>query len=180
MFATMEARPEPGESVVPRGELRERLREEIGRLERALESGMPVEREPGGRGRVLPVGPAEIRRELRFLRQVAEALGEGEGEPDPVWYDRAGLGSVLFVQDTRSGYERVYRLVGEPLHPLDAGQVALRSAAGRSFRGRRRGEAVWVDGPHRRRHLRIVTLRTLPRRLGLEPSLPDAAGRARP
>lgn len=178
MFATMEARPEPGESVVPLVELTERLHEEIGRLERALESGVPVEAEPGDRGRVLPVGPVEIHRELRFLRQVASALEEAE--PGRVWYDRAGLGSVLFVQDTQSAHERVYRLMAGPLHPLDASQVALDSPMGEAFRGRRRGSAVWVDGPLRRRHLRIVTLKTLPRRLGMEPSLPAVAGRARP
>jgi hypothetical protein len=175
MYATMKARPEPEDSVVPPMDLRERLHEEIGRLERALEAGAPVEAGAAGWGRVLPVGPIEIRRELRFLRQVASALEDAD--PGRVWFDRAGLGSVLFVQDTQSGYERVYRLVAEPLHPLDASQVALESPIGQAFRGRRRGSVVWVDGAHRRRHLRIATLKALPRRLGMEPSLhPSASG----
>lgn len=177
MFATMEARSEPGESVVPPMELWNRLHDEIGRLERALESGTPLEAEPERRGRVIPVGPAEIRRELRFLRQVASTLEETE--PGRVWYDRAGLGSVLFVQDTQSGYERVYRLMAGPLHPLDASQVALDSKVGSTLRGRRQGSAVWIDGPHRRQHVRILTLTTLPRRLGMEPALPVVPGETR-
>lgn len=173
MFAALEACPQSGDSVVPPQELRERLNGEIRRLETALESGTPLEEEPLIRGRVLPVGPVEIHRELRFLRQVAIAL-EAE-EPGPVWYDRAGLGSVLLVQDMQSGYERVYRLMAGPLYPLDASQVALDSSIGEAFRGERRGNAVCTDGPYRRRHLRIVTLKTLPQRLGMvEPSLPTS------
>lgn len=163
--------------MVSTAELRERVHEEIGRLERALETGAPVESDPAHCGRVLPVGPVEIRWELRFLRQVAGALQDAD--PGRVWYDRAGLGSTLFVQDTQSGYERVYRLMAEPLHPLDAGQIALEFPIGRALRGKRRGDAVWVDGPYRRRHLRILTLRTLPRRLGMEPSRPALGSGAR-
>lgn len=177
MFATMELRPDSWEDAISPDDLRSRLREEIARLGRALDAGEPVEAEPGAPGRerrVVPVGPLEIRRELRFLRQLARALDEGE--PGQIWYDRAGLGSVLFVRDGVSGRERFYKLVAGPLHALDASQVSLDSALGRALRGRRRGHEVWVDGPVRRRRLRILTLKTLPRRLGMEPTIPTVQG----
>lgn len=182
MLAVMEARPEPeARSTVSRDELRWRLRHEISRLGRALESGTPVEAAAGrtpGDLRVIPVGAEEIRREMEFLEQVERALDDGEA--GPVWRDRAGLGSVLFVREARSGRERFLKLMAGPLHPLDAGQVSLDSSVGRAFRGKRRGHEVWIDVPGGRERVRILTLRTLPQRLGLDPHLPATPPTAAP
>jgi hypothetical protein len=74
MHATMEAQRELRDSVVLPMVLKERLHEEIERLERALDTGAPVEAGFAGWGRVVPVGAMEIRRELRFLRQLTSSL----------------------------------------------------------------------------------------------------------
>src|SRR5690606_24109650 len=137
-------RPESWEDAVSPDDLSIRLRDEIARLRRALETREPVEADPtlpARVGRILPVGPLEIRRELRFLGQLSRALEQEEA--GPVWYDRAGRGSVLFVRDGLSGHERFYKLVGGAPHALDASQIPLDSPLGRALRGKRRGYEVW-------------------------------------
>ena len=132
--------------------LSNRLAGEIERLERARRQGS---------ARLLP---QEIRRELRFLRQLADGLASTH--PGTVWYDRAGYGSLLLARD-EAGRERFHKLVSRRLDPLDAAQVPLGSALGRALFGRRAGDVVEVRDATGARRLRIVTLKTLPRRLGM-------------
>ena len=139
-------------AIAPLDALSERVTREIERLERGLQRGSAT------------LLPQEIRRELRFLRQLAGGLASTH--PGTVWYDRAGYGSLLLSRD-EAGRERFHKLVSRRLDPLDAAQVALGSAFGRALFGRRAGDVVEVRNAAGPRRLRIVTLKTLPRRLGM-------------
>lgn len=174
---TVQTRPQPrGEQAIAPEALRERLHAAIARLETALETGAPVEPGPlraANDRRTRPVGPREIARELRFLRQLRASLDHDD--PGPVPVDRAGLGSTLLVRDVRSGRESFCRLMLAPLHALDASQVTLDSPVGRALLGARARDDVWVDGPGERRCIRVVTLYTLPERLGIGAAEPAGA-----
>jgi transcription elongation factor GreA len=78
-----------------------------------------------------------------------------------------GYGAVVFVRDQDSGEERFYTLVAGDPTDLDASQVSLASTPGQALLGRRPGDEVEVETPYREVRLRVVTVPTLPRRLGL-------------
>ena len=147
----------PRADVVPLDELADRIEREIDRLER-----LRHRQDAAGS----PLLPQEIRRELRFLRQLSAGLACGS--PGTVWHDRAGFGSVLLARD-RGGRDRFYKLVTQRLDPLDASQLSLSSELGRALVGRRPGEAVEGSGRDGAGRLRILTLRTLPERLRIPP-----------
>lgn len=131
-------------------DLSDRLAREIEQLERVRRQGSPS------------LQPQEVERELRFLRQLAAGLACSH--PGTVWFDRAGFGSVLLSRD-EAGRGRFHKLVSHRLDPLDAAQVPLGSDLGRALFGRRPRDVVAVRDAAGTRSLRIVTLKTLPRRL---------------
>lgn len=159
--------PRPRNGAIDPRLLGSRLRAEVERLETELlgwaSTTAPA---PGsrltGRGSAGP-RPHELLRELRFLRQLCQAMNAAP--PDGIRYDRAGFGSLVLARDVVSGRDRFYKLVSGPLDPLDAAQVALESPLGRALAGRRPHDEVHVDGRRHGARLRVVTLKTLPQRL---------------
>lgn len=106
-----------------------------------------------------------IRRRLRLVAQLIAELPLAV--PESLAPDRAGFGTAVYVKDLDSGRERGHRLVcGEP-DALDASQVSLASPLGRALASSRPGDVVTHNSPGGTRRLRILTLTTLPRALGM-------------
>lgn len=176
-FATVGQALAPREGAV--AELEVRLREERERLTRELRPlSLP------GSGRRGTIGYHEmdrlrgVHRRLRLVDQLIAELPRA----DPRWLGagRAGFGSVVFTRETGTRRERAYRLVcGEP-DRLDASQLSLASPLGRALVHSRAGDEIVVDEPPALRHLRVVSVTTLPQALGMagpagQPTLPAPA-----
>ena len=142
--------------TVSLADLAERLDREIHHLERLPARG-------AGGGAPAPLLPQEIRRELRFLRQLA--AGMACADPGPVWLDRAGFGSVLLVRDLHRGRDHFRKLVTHRVDPLDLAQRSLSTETGRALSGRRPGDEVEMADGGRTARWRVLTLTTLPARL---------------
>lgn len=149
---------------VPLIDVSDRLEREIDHLER-LRSRTENSSTPVSGTRAVQLLPHEIRRELLFLRQLSAGLACGN--PGPIWHDRVGYGTVLLARDMNTGTERFYKIVMHRLNPLDLAQVSLSSDVGRALHGSRRQDELEVVDRYGRTRLRLLTLKTLPQRLGM-------------
>ena len=71
------------------------------------------------------------------------------------------------MEDLQTGRRERHLLVTGEVLDLGENHVTLGSPLGQALLGRRAGERIAVDLPQGRRNLRIVSLVTLPRMLGL-------------
>jgi len=143
-------------------ELTVRIPGELGRPSSDMEYRTTVERQKS------------VQRRIRLLRQLIAGLPLVE--PDALQDDRAGYGSVVLLRNLDTGDEVEYTLMAGEHIDIDENQVSLASPVGYALVGRRAGEEAVVVAPQGRRRFRVVTVETLPQRLGLvEPPPPSAA-----
>lgn len=157
-------------------ELREKLGSELERLAREVSAAVPA----GADGDVgvrasRPAGEREREIQGRVRRLGQLVAGLAAVDPGTLWYDRAGFGSSVVLQDLDSRERVRYTLVTGEMIDLDEDQVTLSSPIGQAVLGREAGERVVVQTPQGRRRFRIVAVETLPRAAGV----PDAAPGAR-
>jgi len=153
-------------------ELRERLGSELERLAREVTLAVPADAAGGVEVRVGP--PAgererEIQGRVRRLGQLVAGLAGLD--PGTLWYDRAGFGSSVVLQDLDTRERVSYTLVTEEMIDLDEDQVTLASPVGQAVLGRRAGDRVVVATPQGKRRFRIAAVETLPQAAGV----PEAA-----
>ncbi|HET9986232.1 MAG TPA: GreA/GreB family elongation factor [Longimicrobiales bacterium] len=149
-------------------ELKRRVGEELERLSRVLMEEMDASlARAGGADADESASPErrELQERIRFLGQVTAGLVEAD--PAAITLDRAGFGSTVRVVDVDAGAELEYTLMAGELIDIEGGQVSLASPIGQALLGRRTGEIVEVELPHRRLRLRIRSVVTLPQLLGL-------------
>ena len=72
--------------------------------------------------------------------------------------DVVGFGSVVEVEDERSGRALSYTLVSSLEADAAAGKLSVDSPVAQALRGRRAGETVTVPAPRGERRLRIVSV----------------------
>lgn len=160
-------------------ELRERLGSELERLAQELTVAGPAGAAGDMEVRVRqPAGAREREIQMRVRRLGQFVAGLAGLDPSTLWYDRAGFGSSVVLQnlDTR---ERVsYTLVTGEMIDLDEDQVTLASPIGQAVLGRRAGDRVAVDTPHGTRRFRIVSVETLPQAAGVRDVPATAASTA--
>lgn len=131
-----------------------------------------------------PVGPAADDERVQFIQQRMRQLGQlvaGLARMDQamIWRDRAGFGSIVCVRDRATGAESTYTLMTGDLADLNSGHVSLTSPIGHALLGRRAGDAVSVTTLRGERWFDILSVVTLPRRLGMSDG-PDASHDASP
>lgn len=160
-------------------ELRARLGSELERLAQEVTDAVPA----GAAGNVEvrvspPVGERErgIQGRVRRLGQLVAGLAGLD--PGTLWYDRAGFGSSVVLQDLDTRERVSYTLVTGEMIDLDEDQVTLASPVGQAVLGRRPGDRVAVATPHGTRRFRIVAVETLPQAAGVR-DVPAAAAGAR-
>ncbi|HEX8275804.1 MAG TPA: GreA/GreB family elongation factor [Longimicrobiaceae bacterium] len=158
-------------------ELRERLGSELERLARELTVAVPA----GGAGDVEvrvspPAGEREREVRMRVRRLGQFVAGLAKLDPSTLWYDRAGFGSSVVLQNLDTRERVAYTLVTGEMIDLDEDQVTLASPIGQAVLGRRAGDRVAVDTPQGKRRFRIVSVETLPQVAGLGGAPATAAG----
>jgi len=80
-------------------------------------------------------------------------------DTDDISTDVVGVGSVVCVQDMKSGLELEYKIVGETeADPLE-GKISNESPVGAALMGQRRGEKVTMPVPDGLRTLQIMDIR---------------------
>jgi transcription elongation factor GreA len=160
-------------------ELREKLGSELERL--AQEVAVAVPGGAAGDVEVRASRPAgdrerEVQGRVRRLGQLVAGLAGLD--PGTLWYDRAGFGSSVVLQDMDTRERVAYTLVTGEMIDLDEDQVTLASPIGQAVLGRRAGDRVAVATPQGKRRFRIVAVETLPQAAGVR-DVPAAAAGAR-
>ena len=148
-------------------QVKERLGTELERVSRELASSMMTAPD-GSRQTEVVLSDAErkaLQIRIRRLGQLVAGLPSLADDSLPA--DRAGYGTEVEVEDLQSGRRERLLLVTGEVRDLGENHVRLGSPLGQALLGRRAGERITVDLPQGRRNLRIVSLVTLPRMLGL-------------
>lgn len=158
-------------------ELRERLGTELERL--AQELTVPVAAGSGGSMEVVvspPRGDREREIQMRVRRLGQFVAGLAKLDPSTVWYDRAGFGTSVVLQNLDTKERVSYTLVTGEMIDLDEDQVTLASPIGQALLGRKAGDRVVVETPHGKRRFRIVSMETLPQIAGVAETPAAPAG----
>lgn len=159
-------------------ELRERLGSELERLAQELSVTAPAG--PGAHVDAAvyrPQGEREREIQLRVRRLGQFIAGLAKLDPKTLWYDRAGFGSLVELQNLGTKERISYTLVTGEVIDLDEDQVSLASPIGQALLGRKAGDRVAVDTPQGMKRFRILSVRTLPQVVGVG-ELPTAAASA--
>ena len=82
-------------------------------------------------------------------------------DPSQIPTDRAGLGSVVVVEDERTKARETYHLVFGDAVEFDAGHVSMGSPIGRALVGKAVGDLVILKLPAMVRRMTIVELQTI-------------------
>ena len=82
-------------------------------------------------------------------------------DPSQIPTDRAGLGSVVVVEDERTKARETYHLVFGDAVEFDAGHVSMGSPIGRALAGKAIGETAVLKLPTTTRRLTVVELTTI-------------------
>ena len=111
-----------------------------------------------------------VQQRMRRLGQLVAGLaGVDHGS---IWSDRAGFGSIVRVRDCLTDEVDTYELMtGEFVDPAE-GHVSLSSPIGHALTGARVGDEVSVTTPVGERRFEVLSVLTLPARLGIR----DGAG----
>ena len=75
--------------------------------------------------------------------------------------DRVGLGSIVRVEDVKTGDAEEYTLVLAEMMDIDAGHISLASPLGQALKDRKPGEEVSLRLPTMTRKLRVVEVVTI-------------------
>lgn len=186
------ARGEDGASELLQG-VRSRVAAEVRRLEHELEAFQDEwPRPPSGARQRFATGweaPAAAvlgdyapnaggaRARLTLMRLLQRALAEIR--PDDLYWDSAGLGSVVLLEDAERGDRSEYVLMPGDVADVTAGHASLASPIGQALLGRGVGDTIEVTLPVGRRRFHVRSLTTLPALVGLTPREPagSTAGR---
>lgn len=106
-----------------------------------------------------------LQREIRFLGQLVAGLAVVD--PGTVSAGRVGYGSDVTIRDLTSQIEETYTLVAGDFIDLEDGHVSLASPLGHALISRKAGDRVVVTTPKGERRYEIVSVITLPQRLGI-------------
>src|SRR5688500_15041792 len=82
-------------------------------------------------------------------------------DPSQIPVDKAGLGSVVVVEDERTGARETYSLVFGDAVEFQEGHVSMGSPIGKSLVGKGVGDLVILKLPAATRRLKIVELQTI-------------------
>jgi transcription elongation factor GreA len=75
--------------------------------------------------------------------------------------DKVGLGSMVVVQDEKTGAKETYNLVFGDALEFDESQVTMASPIGRALLGKAKGEVAYLRLPTMVRQLKVVDLKTI-------------------
>src|SRR5438067_169492 len=82
-------------------------------------------------------------------------------DPTQIPDDKVGLGSVVIVEDERSGARETYSMVFGDAMEFEEGHVSMGSPIGRALLGKGVGDLVVLKLPNVTRRLKIVELQTI-------------------
>ena len=146
----------------------ERLQQERATLNRELQVTLPKQieqaREHGDLRENAEFHAAKERQGMLHARigQLDARIAElSMFTPASIPKDRAGYGSHISVEDTKSGERIVYHLVFPEEADPQKGMVSLSSPIGRAFLNHRPGDEVIVTTPSGRRTFEILDLTTI-------------------
>lgn len=149
-------------------ELKAKLGEEVGRLQRELSITLPQEIKRAvehGDLRENSEYKAALERQqfvqarLGQLRQRLSKLSQIDVAQIPT--DRVGLGSVVTVEDEKSGERETYSLVFGDAVEFQEGHVTMSSPIGLAVVGKAAGEVAVLKLPAGVRRLKIIDLKTI-------------------
>jgi len=84
----------------------------------------------------------------------AQVIERGDGPPDAVRF-----GTTVVLEDTDTGEEVVYTLVGEDESDVAAGRISVTSPVARALLGKGPGDAVRVQVPKGTREFEVLEVR---------------------
>jgi transcription elongation factor GreA len=157
-----------GDEVAMIEELKQKLGEEVERLQYELNVTLPQEIRKAvehGDLRENSEYKAALERQqfvqarLGLLRQRLSKLSSID--PAQIPTDRVGLGSTVTVQDKASGARETYQLVFGDAIDFEEGQVTMASPIGKSLLGKAVGEVAFLRLPTGLRQLEVVELKTI-------------------
>jgi transcription elongation factor GreA len=149
-------------------ELKQKLSEEVGRLQHELNVTLPSEIRKAvehGDLRENSEYKAALERQqfvqarLGQLRQRLSKLSSIDINQIPP--DKVGLGSRVVVEDSRSSDREVYHLVFGDALEFEEGHVTMASPIGRALLGKQIGEEVVLKLPTMTRQMKVIDLRTI-------------------
>jgi transcription elongation factor GreA len=82
-------------------------------------------------------------------------------DPSQIPEDRVGLGSIVIVEDERTGARETYHLVFGDVVEFQEGFVSMGSPIGKSLLGKSIGEIAILRLPASTRRLKVVELQTI-------------------
>lgn len=85
----------------------------------------------------------------------AEIIDVSKIEPT----DRVVFGTTVVIQNSDSGDERTWRIVGETEADVEAGKISFKSPLGQSLIGKNEGDEVTVAAPGGRQNWEILEVR---------------------
>ena len=156
-------------------EIRQRLDEEMGRLDHELTRELPERIRKAvelGDLRENSEYKASLERQ-QFVQARMSHLSQRQSElsqidVDNLPTDRVGFGSRVSVEDLEMKEVFDFTIVAGDFLDLDAGQISLASPIGQGLLGARLDEEVTVSLPRGERRYRVLKLQTLPAQVGLE------------
>lgn len=156
-------------------EIRQKLDEEMGRLDHELTRELPERIR-----KAVELGDlrenAEYKSSLerqQFVQARMSHLSQRQSElsqidVDNLPTDRVGFGSRVSVEDLEMKEVFDFTIVAGDFLDLDAGQISMASPIGQGLLGARLNEEVTVSLPRGERRYRVLKLQTLPAQVGLE------------
>ena len=82
-------------------------------------------------------------------------------DPSQIPEDRVGLGSIVIVEDERTGARETYHLVFGDVVEFQEGFVSMGSPIGKSLLGKAIGEIAILKLPASTRRLKVIELQTI-------------------
>jgi transcription elongation factor GreA len=92
--------------------------------------------------------------ELGYKLAVLEVI-----DPDTLTKDRAVFGSRVLLENTETGQDVEYQLVGPDESDLDKGRISIVSPLGRALLGKKPGDELVVEVPGGKRTYELVEIR---------------------
>jgi transcription elongation factor GreA len=149
-------------------ELKQKLGEEVAKLRFELNVTLPAEiRKAVEHGDLRE--NSEYKAALERQQFVQARLGQltqrlsklSQIDPTQIPTDKVGLGSIVTVEDERSGARETYSLVFGDAMEFEEGHVSMGSPIGRALVGKAIGELVILKLPAATRRLKVIELRTI-------------------
>ena len=149
-------------------ELKQKLGEEVAKLRFELNVTLPAEiRKAVEHGDLRE--NSEYKAALERQQFVQARLGQltqrlsklSQIDPTQIPTDKVGLGSIVTVEDERSGARETYSLVFGDAMEFEEGHVTMSSPIGRALLGKAVGEVAFLKLPTMTRQLKVSELRTI-------------------